>query len=49
MISGTSIDDIIRLDSWEEYSHGEMAKFLSTSKYHDRAPGLFKPTLKVRE
>ena len=41
-ISGSSIDEIIRPELREEYDNGGKAEFLSTSKYHDRTPGLFK-------
>ena len=41
-ISGTSIDKIIKPELREEYHNGGKAKFLSISKYHNRAPGLFK-------
>ena len=41
-LSSESINDIIRPESKEEYDNGSKAEFLSTSKYHDRTPGLFK-------
>ena len=41
-ISGNLIDDIERPQLQEEYNNEGKAKFLSTSKYHDRTPGLFK-------
>ena len=37
-----STDNIIRPELREEYDNGGKAEFLSTSKYHDRTPGLFK-------
>ena len=40
--SGENIDDIVKLELREEYHNKGKAKFLSTSKYHDRTPGLFK-------
>ena len=41
-LSSKSIDDIIRPELREEYDNGGKAEFLSTSKYHDITPGLFK-------
>ena len=41
-LSSKSIDDIVRPELREEYDNGGKAEFLSTSKYHDRTPGLFK-------
>ena len=41
-LSSKSIDDIIRPELREEYDDGGKAEFLSTSKCHDRTPGLFK-------
>ena len=40
--SGENIDDLVKLELREEYHNEGKAKFLSTSKYHDRTPGLFK-------
>ena len=40
--SGENIDDLVKPELREEYHNGEKAKFLSTSKYHNRTPGLFK-------
>ena len=43
-LSSKSIDDIIKPELREEYDNGGKAEFLilSTSKYHNRTPGLFK-------
>ena len=41
-ISGTSIDEIVKPELREEYHSGGKVEFLSTSKYHDRVPRLFK-------
>ena len=41
-ILGKSISEIVRLELREEYDNGGKTKFLSTSKYHDSTPGLFK-------
>ena len=41
-LSGTSIDELVRPELREEYYTSGKAKFLSTSKFHDRTPGLFK-------
>ena len=35
-------DGIVRSELREEYDNVGKAEFLSTSKYHDRTPGLFK-------
>ena len=35
VISGKSIDEIVRPELREEYDHGRKAMFLSTSKYYD--------------
>ena len=40
-ILGTSIDEIIKLELQEEYHSDGKVEFLSTSKYHDKSPGLF--------
>ena len=40
-ILGTSINEIVRPELREEYNNGRKVEFLSTSKYHDRTPGLF--------
>ena len=40
--SGENIGDSVKSELREEYHNGGKAKFLSTSKYHDRASGLFK-------
>ena len=40
--SGQNINDSVKQELREEYHNGETAKFLSTLKYHDRTPGLFK-------
>ena len=42
VILGTSINENIRPELREEYDNRGKAEFLSTSKYHDRTPGLFK-------
>ena len=41
-ISADSIDDIVKPELREAYFNGGKADFLSTSKFHDRTPGLFK-------
>ena len=41
-ISGNSINEIVKPELREEYHNGGKGKFLSTSKDHDRTPGLFK-------
>ena len=41
-ISSENLDDIIKPEMREEYFSGGKEKFLSTSKYHERTPGLFK-------
>ena len=41
-ISGASINDIVRPKLRKEYDNGRKTEFLSTSKYYDRMPGLFK-------
>ena len=41
-ILGTSINRIVRPELQEEYINGGKTEFLSTLKYHDRTPGLFK-------
>ena len=41
-LSSKSIDDIIRPELREEYDNGDKAEILSTPKYHNRTPGLFK-------
>ena len=46
-ISGTSIDKIIKAELLEECHNRGIAKFLSTCKYHDRTPGLFKAEFQV--
>ena len=40
-ISG-DFDEIVKPELRSQYNHGGKAKFLSTSKYHDRTLGLFK-------
>ena len=40
--SAENIDDLVKPKLREEYHNAGKAKFLSTSKYHDRTPGLFK-------
>ena len=40
--SGQNINDLVKEESVEEYRNEGKAKFLSTSEYHDRTPGLFK-------
>ena len=47
-ISDMSIDDIITPESREEYGNEGKANFLSTSKYRNRTPGLFKAKLQGR-
>ena len=42
VISRAEIDEIVEPELQEKYHNGGKAKFLSTSKYHDRTPGLFK-------
>ena len=41
-ISGTSINEIVRSELREKYDSGGKAEFISTLKYHNRTPGLFK-------
>ena len=41
-ILGTSIDKIVKPELREIYNNGGKPEFLSTLKYHDRTPGLFK-------
>ena len=41
-LSGKNIDDIIKPELLNYYQNHGKAKFLSTSKYHNRTPGLFK-------
>ena len=41
-ISAENLDDIIKQEMRKEYFNGGKEKFLSTSKYHDKTPGLFK-------
>ena len=41
-IWGSEIDEIVKPNLREEYHNGRKAEFRSTSKYHDRAPGLFR-------
>ena len=41
-LSGASIDELVKPTLREKYYTSEKAEFLSTSKYHDRTPGLFK-------
>ena len=41
-ISTENLDDIIKPEMRKEYFNGGKEKFLSTSKYHDKTPGLFK-------
>ena len=44
--SGASaIDQIVKPELQEEYHNGGKAEFLSTLKYHNRTPGLFKAEL----
>ena len=40
--SGKNINDLVKSELREKYRSGGKAKFLSTSKYHNRTPGLFK-------
>ena len=40
--SGENIDDLVKTELREEYHNEGKVKFLSTSIYHDRTPGLFK-------
>ena len=40
--SGENFIDLVKPELREEYHNGRQAKFLSTSKYHDRTPGLFR-------
>ena len=41
-LSNENFDKIIKPELQNEYFSGGKAKFLSTSKYHDKTPGLFK-------
>ena len=41
-LSGVSIDELVKPTLREKYHTSEKAEFLSTSKYHNRTPGLFK-------
>ena len=41
-LSDENIDNIIKTELQKEYFSGGKEKFISTSKYHDRTPGLFK-------
>ena len=41
-LSGSSIDELVKPELREQYHSYGKAEFLSTSKYHDRTPGLFK-------
>ena len=41
-ISSMSVNEIVSLELREEYDSDEKAKFLSTLKYHNRTPRLFK-------
>ena len=41
-ISAENLEDIIKPEMKKEYFNGGKEKFLSTSKYHDKTPGLFK-------
>ena len=40
-LSGSSTDELVRPELREQYHCGK-AEYLSTSRYHDRTPGLFK-------
>ena len=41
-LSGSNLDELVKPYLKEDYQSRGKAKFLSTSKYHDRTPGLFK-------
>ena len=41
-ISAEKLDNIIKPEMQKEYFNGGKEKFLSTSKYHEKTPGLFK-------
>ncbi len=41
-VTDANLDNIIKPELQKEYFGGGKEKFLSTSKYHDRTPGLFK-------
>ena len=41
-LSGPNLDELVKPPLREEYYRSGKAKFLSTSKHHDRTPGLFK-------
>ena len=45
-VSAKELDDIIRSEIMDYYQKHDKAKFLSASKYHNRAPGLFKDEFK---
>ena len=41
-LSGDSINELVKPELREEYNNSIIAELISTSKYHDRTPGLFK-------
>ena len=41
-LSSSNLDELVKPDLLKEYYRSGKAKFLSTSKHHDRTPGLFK-------
>ena len=45
-LSGKELDDIIRPELMDYYLNHDKVKFLSTSEYHNRTPGLFKDEFK---
>ena len=45
-LSEENLDDVIRPELMDYYQKHDKAKFLSTSKYHNRTPGLFKDEFK---
>ena len=45
-LSAKELDYIIRPELEDYYQKHDKAKFLSTSKYHNRTPGLFKDEFK---
>ena len=45
-LSGKELDDVIRPELMDYYQNHDKAKFLSTSEYQNRTPGLFKGEFK---
>ena len=45
-LSWKELDDIIRPELMDYYQKHDKVKFLSTSEYHNRMPGLFKDEFK---